>query len=294
MYKSFTKTRVKFIHIMTFEDPIEFIKLLKSEHKAIIATVSDIDDQQGGPSNVKDSVDKLNRITDVLFSHLEKEDKKLYPTLLANEHTVNIAKKYSYDMERLSCIAVDFFKRYCVNREGLKIFVEDFINGYSIFRGLLKVRIKREETELYPSFILLQSGVLYSEVIDYVKEQETKNQAGKKNVFVFSKDEHYLEALALAMEITGYHVSKAKSLGEISSLSQNSDPAMMLLDITNPDSELHDLIISIKKPGIKLVGYSTKEIDYPKENINQNLDDFIQRPAFNMEEFSDKISKLIK
>jgi len=30
----------------------------------------------------------------------------------------------------------------------------------------LTVRIKRAEIELYPAYVLLQSGVLYSEVVD--------------------------------------------------------------------------------------------------------------------------------
>ena len=94
---------------MQIDNPIDFIKSLKSEHRAIIATTYEIDNHVEGPSNLQNSIEKLNRITDILFGHLEKEDKILYPALINNSETCQLAKKYSYDMERLSCIALDFF-----------------------------------------------------------------------------------------------------------------------------------------------------------------------------------------
>ena len=278
---------------MTYDNPIEFIKLLKSEHRSIISTICDIDAQQGGPSNIHDSSSKLNKITDLLFDHLEKEDKKLYPTLLANQHTANMAKKYSYDMERLSCIAVDFFKRYCVNRDGLKIFVEDFINGYSVFRGLLKVRIQREETELYPAFILLQSGVLESEVLDYIKEKEVKQEQIKKSIYVAGKNKAYIEAMVLGMEIAGFQVSRMHSPNEILLSAHKEENGLILLDLTEPDKETDELVMSLKRPGIQIVGYSTTEPQKLKESISSNLDAFVEKPAFNIEEFSKKMSQLI-
>ena len=180
------------------DSPIEFINFLKSQHKAIITTVYEIDSQEVQTSNLKDSIDKLNKITDILFDHLEKEDKQLYPTLMSNKDTQTLARKYFYDMERLSCIALDFFKRYCVNKEGLKIFIEDFTSAYSTFKGLLTVRIKREETELYPAYILLQSGVLHSEVVDFVKEKEIMSRNKQKTIFLFGENEASTNALSLA------------------------------------------------------------------------------------------------
>lgn len=278
---------------MTYDNPIEFIKLLKSEHRAIISTLCDIDAQQGGASNIQDSANKLNKITDLLFDHLEKEDKKLYPTLLASRHTTDMAKKYSYDMERLSCIAVDFFKRYCLNKEGLKIFVEDFINGYSVFKGLLKVRIQREETELYPAFILLQSGVLESEVINYVKEKETNHQQNKRNIYVTGKNKQYLEALVLGMEIAGFQVSRIHSPNEILLSAQKEENGLVLLDLTESDKETDELVMSLKRPGIQIVGYSTTEPQKLKGIISSNLDAFVEKPAFNIEEFTKKMNQLV-
>ena len=281
---------------MPLDYPIDFIKSLKSEHRSIIATICDIENQSGGPGNLQSSIEKLNRTTDILFSHLEKEDKILYPVLMGSTETRKLAKKYSYDMERLSCIALDFFKRYCINKEGLRIFIEDFINGYSLFSGLLKMRIKREEMELYPSFILLESGVLSSEVLQYVQEKETLKSDNEKRILIFGKDEPYLKALELALEICGLKVYSTNSLTEITSISETTKPDLILLDITKSNKELRDLVVHLKeqvKNSVQLFGYSTSE-SYPiEEKIEKSLDAFIPQVAINMETLSEKVKKVL-
>lgn len=277
------------------EEPLHFIKLLKSQHKSIINTVYEIDNQGGGPSNLKSSIEKLNKITDLLFDHLEKEDKQLYPTLLNNKETSGIAKKYQYDMERLSCIALGFFKRYCVNKEGLKIFVEDFVNNYSLFKGLLKVRIKREEIELYPAYVLLQSGVLYSEAVAYIQEQEIKAKSGQKRVIIFGQSEPVLKAFSLALEISGYEVASTTSLDKLSSmLLSGSD--LVLLDVTNASRELSDVLINLREKcekNVSLAGYSTNEVMTPHETVSNNLDAFIPQAGTNMEAFSEQVKRIL-
>lgn len=278
------------------ETPIEFIKLLKSQHRSIISIINEIDNQQGGPNDIKKSIDKLNAITDLLFDHLEKEDKQLYPVLINNSETSEIGKKYFYDMERLSCIAVDFFKRYCVNREGLKIFVEDFINGYSLFRGLLRVRIKREETELYPAFILLESGVIYSEVMDFVQDKESALNNKKKTILVFGKNQPNLEVMSLALEMNGYKVSSTRNLNQISDLCQKLSSDLILVDIDNSNNELIDLVKHLKNEVVKdvpIVGYSTTDKVTIQENLNKNLDHFILKPAIDVEAFSERVKHIL-
>ena len=281
---------------MPFDNPIDFIKSLKSEHRAIIATTSELDNQIFGPSNLQNAIEKLSRITEILFSHLEKEDKILYPALLGNAETNQLAKKYSYDMERLSSITVDFYKRYCINKEGLKIFIEDFTSGYSLFSGLLKVRIKREETELYPSYILLESGVLHSEVLDYVQEKENKKLNKDKNILIFGQNEPCLKALELALEICGFKVSSTNSLSQIPSIAETSKPDLIVLDITKPNKELSDLVMHLKNQiitPVQLAGYSTREAYPVEEKIEKNLDVFIPQATVNMETFSEKIKQVL-
>ena len=282
--------------MMQFDSPIDFIKSLKSEHRAIIATTYELDNRIFGPGNLQDSIEKLNRTTEILFSHLEKEDKILYPALMNNATTHETAKKYSYDMERLSSIAMDFYKRYCINKEGLKIFIEDFTNGYSLFSGLLKVRIKREETELYPSYILLESGVLHSEVLDYVQEKQSTKLNKEKNILIFGQNEPCLKALELALNICGFKVSSTNLLSQISSLVETSKPDLIILDITKPNRELSDLIIHLKneiKIPLQVAGYSTREAYPVEEKIEKNLDLFIPQATVNMETFSEKITKAL-
>lgn len=280
---------------MTVDSPIEFIKMLKSQHRSIVSAIYEIDSQPDGPNDLKNSIEQLNAITDLLFDHLEKEDKYLYPVLIRNKETSELAKKYSYDMERLSCVALDFFKRYCVNREGLKIFIEDFINSYSIFKGLLKMRIKREETELYPAFILLQSGALHSEVLDFVKDQESTINNKEKTVCIFGQDDHVKSALSLALEISGYKVIATHSPDQMISFEQKLNPDLVLVDTTKVNNELNDLVNNLKRhpqSNLKVIGYSTVQA-FLDEKINKNLDGFISKPAIDIEEFSKKIAQLL-
>ena len=281
---------------MQFDNPIDFIKSLKSEHRAIIATTYELDNRIFGPDNLQDSIEKLNRTTEILFSHLEKEDKILYPALINNTETHQVAKKYSYDMERLSSIAMDFYKRYCINKEGLKIFIEEFTSGYSLFSGLLKIRIKREETELYPSYVLLESGVLHSEVLEYVQEKQSVRLNKEKNILIFGQDELCLKALELALTICGFKASSTNSLSQISSIVETSKPDLIILDITKPNRELSDLIIHLKneiKIPLQVAGYSTREAYPVEEKIEKNLDLFIPQATVNMETFSEKITKAL-
>ncbi len=283
---------------MLTDNPIDFIKNLKSEHRAIISTIDDIDSQIIGHNNLHNSIDKLNRITEILFAHLEKEDKILYPALTRNPQTRKIAKKYSYDMERLSSITIDFFKRYCINKEGLKIFIEDFTNGYSLFKGLLLVRIKREELELYPAYILLESGVLHSEVLEYVKKEEIKkvNKEKERKILIYGQNEPCLKALELALEICGFKVSSTNSLDQISSMTQETKQDLILLDISTPNKEISNLITHLKdeiKDSPQLIGYSTNSDIPTEEKIEEALDAFIPQAQINLEALSEKISKVL-
>ena len=280
----------------TSNDPIDFIKLLKSQHKSIISTVYEIDTQAGGPSNLTNSIDKLNKITELLFDHLEKEDKHLYPALVRNKETQEIGKKYFYDMERLSCITIDFFKRYCTNREGLKIFVEDFINSYSLFRGLLKTRIKREEIQLSPLYLLLESGALYSEVLDYLHEHDSKVKDSQKRIFIYSQNQPNLDAIALGLEIAGYEVVSNRSIDNFLSALKSMKSDLILLDTSKSNKELSDLIIQLKTDeaiNTPLVAYSQTEDIKLEESIQKKFDHFIAKPAIDVEALSEKIKLIL-
>ncbi len=282
---------------MEYDNPINFIKDLKSQHRSIISTMCDIDSQDGGASNIRTSVEKLNKITDLLFNHLEKEDKQLYPTLINAKETQDLGKKYYYDMERLSCIAIDFFKKYCAHNEGGKIFVEDFVNAYSLFKGLLKTRIKREEAELYPAFILLQSGVLDSEVLNYIHEQERKVSIKQKNVIVCGKDPLTVDALALTLEIAGHKVTSTHNTNRVLSLIESRSSDLILIDLSENNKELGDLVTNLKmqlKPDAQIVGFSRTAVNKELEhNLAININDFIPNATSDIEGFSNTIGQLL-
>lgn len=281
---------------MPIDNPIDFIKDLKSQHKSIVSTIYDIDNQDGGASNIKDSIEKLNQITDLLFDHLEKEDRLLYPTLISHKETQEIGKKYHYDMERLSCIAIDFFKKYCAHNEVKKIFVEDFISGYSLFKGLLKTRIKREEAELYPAFILLQSSVLDSEVLNYISEQERKATMKQKNIIIFGNHQPTIDALALALEISGHRVFPTHNAGRILSLAESASSDLILIDLSEKPKEIVDLVKNLKpqlKTDTQMVGFSRTNIKEAEHDLTLNVDNFIPNVTSDIEEFSTTVSQIL-
>ena len=281
---------------MRFDNPIDFIKDLKSQHRSIIATIYDIDNQDGGASNLRASTEKLNKITDLLFDHLEKEDKYLYPTLISHKETQDLGKKYHYDMERLSCMAIDFFKKYCTNHEDRKIFVEDFINSYSLFNGLLKTRIKREEAELYPAFILLQSGTLYSEVLNHMHEQERKASMKAKNIVVCGKDQPTTDALALALEISGHKVTSTHNANRVLPLAEFGTLDLVLVDLSENNKELIDLVQSLKmrpQKNTKVIGFSRASTKQSENKLAINVDNFIPNATLDVEGFSSIIDYLL-
>lgn len=284
---------------MEASNPIDFIKDLKSQHKSIISTISDIDNQDGGASNILASTEKLSKITELLFNHLEKEDKQLYPILINNKETQDIGKKYFYDMERLSCMSIDFFKKYCTQNENKKIFAEDFINAYSLFKGLLKVRIKREELELYPAFILLQSGILHSETVSYMNEQEQKTIINRKNVIVYGKGQPVLDALTLALEMEGHKAIATHNENRISSTAESELLDLVLIDLNDKSKkELIDLVTNLRthlKTGTQIVGFSgipSKEKE-SEDKLSIKFDSFINNVTTDLEGFSTSVSQLL-
>jgi len=158
---------------------------------------------------------------------------------------------------------------------------------------LLTLRIKREETELYPAFILLESGVLYSEVIDFVKEQETKST--QKNVFLFGDNNADLKTLSLALEINGYTVEITPSATTLFDKVKYLQSDLILIDVTNPSKEITSLISDLKREqqNIPLVGYSTSETVKADGIMFEKLDKFISTPIQHIEDFSEQVKTLL-
>ena len=92
-------------------------------------------------------------VKDLLLSHLDKEDTRLYPMLLQSTtgNTRLIAQTYIDDMQATSQMVFDFFEKYShddiANIQELDTsFVVDITNVIK----KLRLRIGREEKFLYP------------------------------------------------------------------------------------------------------------------------------------------------
>ena len=126
------------------------IKAFQKEHKQVFDALKLI--QQAGIRS-KQSRQTLLSIKDLLVHHLAKEDKTLYPLLLAsNDQTTRYtAREYIKDMQVTSRVVLAFFDKYSSdNLTASQSLDADFITDIITLMKKLQLRIAREEKFLYP------------------------------------------------------------------------------------------------------------------------------------------------
>ena len=126
------------------------IKAFQKEHKQVFDALKLI--QQAGIRS-KQSRQTLLSIKDLLVHHLAKEDKTLYPLLLAsNDQTTRAtAREYIKDMQVTSRVVLAFFDKYSSdNLTASQSLDADFITDIITLMKKLQLRIAREEKFLYP------------------------------------------------------------------------------------------------------------------------------------------------
>jgi len=106
--------------------------------------------KSGGISNPQ-SQKTLFEAKQALLSHLQKEDRELYPKLLlAAKKDPNIGSLISIftkDMEKISSFALEFFDKYKNGGESL-----EFAKDFGRLVSELTIRIRREEEKLYAAY----------------------------------------------------------------------------------------------------------------------------------------------
>ncbi len=118
--------------------------ILKDEHAGLLKLLGelqriDLRSPEGG---------ELLLLTKVmLFDHLKKEDKYLYPELRKYEQGGLLANSYACEMTALTNIAREFFKKYDCGGAGMS-----FSKDLGEFIGALKERIIKEDCVLLPKF----------------------------------------------------------------------------------------------------------------------------------------------
>lgn len=124
------------------------IEELKTDHSALVSMLNKV--KELGISSVNGQK-ILVQSKETLLTHLNKEDRDLYPVLRkAAENDKNlrgVIDLFAKDMEIVSKAALDFFNKYSVGRTGI-----EFAIDYGRFLGDLKIRMKKEEVILYPEY----------------------------------------------------------------------------------------------------------------------------------------------
>lgn len=119
--------------------------ILRAEHAAILKHIEAV--QRMGLAS-REAFEALRKSKTLIVSHLQKEERELYPPILASADLGEIGSGFSAEMIRLSQVIIRFFEKH--ERTGgsdpsLAAELERII-------GLLYARIAREENVLYPAY----------------------------------------------------------------------------------------------------------------------------------------------
>ncbi len=125
----------------------ELINQLLDEHKKLFALLDKI-------RNISDDAAKKELFNSkmLFLSHLDKEDKMLYKKFdEAASLGINVPSnvvQFKEEMKSISTGVIDFFDKYKDSIQDKIQFGRDFGRIYS----LLKIRMNKEEMQLYPTY----------------------------------------------------------------------------------------------------------------------------------------------
>ena len=120
------------------------IQTLENEHKTIVSLLNDV--CRLGISTTEGK-EKLFKAKTLIIHHLEKEERDLYPKLLNDPKFARLAMTFSKEMAELSKTLIAFFDKYDESSSDI-----EFAQDVGRIMGALKVRISKEETQLYAAF----------------------------------------------------------------------------------------------------------------------------------------------
>jgi hemerythrin-like domain-containing protein len=125
----------------------------KKQHIEIKKTVNGLESGLNNPDNF-DFISSLTELKNILVSHLEVEDKLLYPRFSKSKDARlnKLGKKFSDQMLQISKAALSFFEKYStLNNQTLKenkSFKKDLLHLIEI----INKRVKLEETVLFVEY----------------------------------------------------------------------------------------------------------------------------------------------
>lgn len=126
----------------------QLVEELKIEHKIIVKALEEV--KKAGIWN-KEGQEKLMAVKYQLLSHLDKEDREMYPKLTRaakeNLELKQILEFYATNMNEITKSALAFFTKYTHGGSGY-----EFGNDFGKLYATLSLRIAKEETVLYRIF----------------------------------------------------------------------------------------------------------------------------------------------
>ena len=120
------------------------VQTLENEHKTIVSLLNEVS-KVGVASPT--GRDKLFKAKTLIINHLQKEERDLYPKLMADPKFAALAMTFSKEMAELSKTVIAFFDKYDDNNCDI-----EFARDVGRIAGALKLRITKEETQLYTAF----------------------------------------------------------------------------------------------------------------------------------------------
>lgn len=130
------------------------VALLNRQHQEIGAVMSKIEnmlEQQNLEEKAFDISLNIGLLSGKLVTHLDAEDKFLYPKLISdqNEKTSATSQKFMQEMGGLVDVFVNYKKEYMIAGNIKKQPEKFIIDTRSVFSAVKK-RVMAEENELYP------------------------------------------------------------------------------------------------------------------------------------------------
>lgn len=131
----------------------DIIETLTLQHQEIARLEAQVDDAAAAGDTAK-LRDLLTRLRRMLLAHLEVEDDRLYPGLIAAaqktgaEIPIKIADTFAKNMQGVTIALKAFLDKYVISDLALA----DFRRDWPLVRRLLQDRIESEERHLYPLY----------------------------------------------------------------------------------------------------------------------------------------------
>lgn len=126
----------------------DLVNTLKNEHRAIHGL---LEETRRAGITAAEGRTRLRKAKALLLSHLEKEDRQLYPVLV-NSGDAALPATLADDMRSISRQVVAFFDKYESGGDDFQFAVD-----FGKVLGLLKDRIRQEEASLYRHYERLVS-----------------------------------------------------------------------------------------------------------------------------------------